>query len=331
MNSEKISVIICTKDRPEQLERCLKSIYSSRKNYRYDEILVVDSSSDESTKKRNKDMVETINGKYIYEGRKGLSIARNTGIKNSLGDIIIFADDDFFVDPNWIKNLMVNYIDTEVMCCTGRMLPYYNDEISALYEKAMSFDRGDKRYEITKKSMSIIAIIKTIPKIGKKRLKDRTPPPFNVGYGFCSFRKDIFGIVGLFDETLGRGTPSVGSDDIDMYYRILKKGYKIVYEPTAIAYHVHRQTLDAILIDAYFAGISIRAFTKKYQTDPYVWMIFFGTLFLLIFSYIRSQFESGQLDNMILMTLKGFLHGSFKKKAYPVIQRSGNLIERDRV
>ena len=51
-----------------------------------------------------------------------------------------------------------------------------------------------------------------------------------------SFRKAIFKEIGYFDENFGMGTP-YPTEDIDMFYRILKKGYEIFYNPYAIVYH----------------------------------------------------------------------------------------------
>lgn len=309
---KRVSILICTRNRYNDLKSCIESIISSYPSYQYNELIIVDSSDNKSIRSANQELANKYGFIYLYEPRKGLSIARNTGIKNSSGNIIVFADDDFIVDKNWIKNLIKNYDDENVMCCTGRMLASNANEASKLYEKAMSFDRGDKRYEITKKNMSIINIIKTVSKIGEKRLKDKTPPPYNAGYGFGSFRRNIFDEIGFFDEMLGRGAQYIGSDDVDIYYRILKAEYKIVYEPSAFIHHVHRQTKEGVFNDAYNSGASIKALTTKYikRLDTYMLFIFFGELFLLFFSLIKSSLGSDdEFKQMILKEFEGFLKG----------------------
>jgi glycosyltransferase involved in cell wall biosynthesis len=47
--------------------------------------------------------------KYVKEPRQGVSIARNTGLANALGELIIFTDDDVVVLENWIKNYWKAY------------------------------------------------------------------------------------------------------------------------------------------------------------------------------------------------------------------------------
>lgn len=303
-----VSIIVCTKDRYENLKNCLKSVISSYPSYPYDELIVVDSSEDPIVRRKIKTLCEKLGAKYFYEKRKGLSIARNTGIKMSSGEIIVFLDDDFIVDRDCIKNLVKNYRDHDVVCCTGRMLSYRNDYVSMLFEKYMSYDRGKKRLEVTAKDMNFINLfyIALSKLLGEKR----SAPPYNVGFGFCSFRKKIFDVVGFFDINLGRGTPQMGSDDVDMYYRILEKGYKIVYEPTAIIYHNHRHTISGLIDYAYSSGVSITSFTKKHlKKDPYVLALFIGNLLLTVHWMLKSFIRS---DRKSLMLSVAQLKGLFK-------------------
>jgi GT2 family glycosyltransferase len=195
------------------------------------------------------------------------------------------------------------------------MISHKKDEASQLYERSNSFDRGSTGYRVTAKDMNIKNLIKTIPLTGNKRLGRNTPAPYSVGYGFCSFRRNVFQKVGLFDEKLGRGTPAIGSEDVDIFYRILKAGYSIDYEPDAIVRHEHRATLDAVLYDAYSSGVSVRAFTRKYMArDPYIFCLFIGNFFLLSFSLTKNIFTRDHaLRQMITQELKGFLVGKDKK------------------
>ena len=77
-------------------------------------------SSDEPIQKKNEELAPKLGVKYHYEERRRLAVARNTGIRISSGDIVVFADDDFIVDKDWISKLIKNFEDPEVVCCTGR-------------------------------------------------------------------------------------------------------------------------------------------------------------------------------------------------------------------
>ncbi len=92
-----ISVIIPCYNHGHYLQDAFDSIYSQ--NYTYIEIIVVDDGSTDNTKEateKNKDVI------YIYQTNKGLSAARNTGIKNSKGELLIFLDADDWLLPNAI-------------------------------------------------------------------------------------------------------------------------------------------------------------------------------------------------------------------------------------
>jgi GT2 family glycosyltransferase len=308
MKNPKISIVIATKDRPDQLSEFLSSI--QRAGDKYYELIVVDSSDDEEIRTRNRRAVEDVKGKYIYEERRGISLARNTGVEKSSSDIVVFADDDFIVRKGWIRNLIRNYEDPEVACCTGNMLSFRNDATSRLFERSMSFDRGNRKRVFSKEDINIIRLLDTIPLVGNIRLFEKTPVPWSIGHGFCSFRIEIFQKVGFFNTSLGAGSPSLGGEEIDMFYRILKKGFKIVYEPEAVIYHDHRHAIKGILQAAYSAGSSTKAFTKTHflRGDLYALACFFGAFFLLVFGVIKaSQNKDFELREMILNELKGLI------------------------
>lgn len=306
-----ISIIIPTKDRPNKLKNLLRSIIDSGDSYY--ELLIIDSSINKNNLTMNQLNTIRIGGKHILFNKKGLSKARNKGINESKGDIVIFADDDFIVRKGWINNMVLNFSDPQVACVTGRMMPYRDDDTSNLYEKAMSFDRGHKKRIFSKNNLRILNLFLAITKIGQKRLHDKTPVPWAVGYGFCAFRRQVFQNVGFFDENLGRGTKAVGGDDIDMFYRILKSGLNIVYEPKATILHDHRKNLGQIFIDARQAGISMRSFISKYYAkDNYLRCIFFGYFFLSFFSSLNATLKSDDsLRKMIKTELIGFLQNTF--------------------
>src|SRR5262249_7607451 len=64
----------------------------------------------------------------------------------------------------------------------------------------------------------------------------------------AAFRASIFSHpqIGLMDEALGPGMPSGVGEDTYLFYKVLKAGYTIVYEPTAQVWHKHRRELSAL-------------------------------------------------------------------------------------
>jgi len=306
-----ISVLVPTKDRPEALKACLESIASS--SYPYKELIVVDSSDDAAVREKNRALAEGLNGRYYYESRKRLAVARNTGLRVSSGDIVVFADDDFVVDQNWLRNLVENYRDLDVVCCTGRMLAYRDDEISRLCERFNSFDKGGERRIFTGKDVRVLELLKAItivPFSASRSLGARNPVPGSIGAGFCSFRSDIFQEIGYFDEELGRDSQSAW-EDCDIYYRILRKtSHKIVYEPAAVVYHNHPQDMEGLLKLSYRNGFTRAIFHSKYLRDGYMLMLFAGSLLFSVIMLLKALFRRDKpFRDIMLADLRGFISG----------------------
>ena len=106
--------------------------------------------------------------------------------------------------------------------------------------------------------------------------------PFSMGTGNnMSFRKAIFKEIGYFDENFGMGTP-YPTEDIDMFYRILKKGYEIFYNPYAIVYH--KDKVKDTKKTAFMYGRGARAFLTK-EID-------ITKILIIILLLIKLSFES---------------------------------------
>ncbi len=300
-----ISVVVPTINRHENLKNCLESIVNS--GYPYKELIVVDSSANH-IRYRNEELSESLGAKYFYEGRRRLAVARNTGIRIARGEIIVFIDDDFIVDKDWLKNLIRNYDDPDVIGCSGRMLPYREDSAALLFKKYQDFDIGDKKRIFTGKDISVLKLLRLLTSIGNKALGKKTPPPWAAGAGFCSFRKKNLEEIGYFDEDLGKGQFST-AEDTDMMYRILKKTkYKIVYEPEAIVYHDHPYTFESISKFAYNYGSIIPIFYQKYRNDIFMIMCFFGAMFLRFSTFLKSILrQDHELRKIMIADFKGIL------------------------
>ena len=81
-----------------------------------------------------------------------------------------------------------------------------------------------------------------------------------------AFRKSVFEEAGLFDERLGAGASGC-SEDSEMWYRILTKGYSIRYNPRAVVYHEHRQSLEALhkQLFSYMKGFAVAVLIQQEQ------------------------------------------------------------------
>jgi hypothetical protein len=75
-----------------------------------------------------------------------------------------------------------------------------------------------------------------------------------------ALRSSAIDFIGLFDEALGAGTPTVGGEDCELFARILRSGYRIVYEPRALSWHRHRRTWEELRNTLQGYGVGVYAF-----------------------------------------------------------------------
>ena len=235
---DKISVIICTRDRPAELARCLGSFaHQSRVP---DEIVVVDNASEDESIPQ---ICRAAGVTYVREDRVGLDVARNTGVAASTGSLILYTDDDTLLHRDWVRNLTGAFADPGIMAATGLVLPYRLDTESRwLFERGWSFSRGYDAVEFGEEYWD-------------RHLKVGCPA-WELGAGASmAFRREVFDRVGLFDVRLDVGQAGC-SGDSEFWYRLLSAGYRCRYEPTAVVYHDHRATMQGLArqLRAYMRG-----------------------------------------------------------------------------
>jgi GT2 family glycosyltransferase len=241
-----VTVAVCTRDRPEELARCLDSL--ERAAYEDFEVIVVDNApSSEATRR----LVERRGGRarYVREGRPGLDWARNRAIAEAAGEVIAFTDDDVEVDPGWIRALAAAFAaDETVAAVTGLVLPgELATEAQVLFERYRGFGRGFARRRIA-------------PPAGEP-LARRFGAAGDYGTGAnMAFRRSLFERIGHFDPALDVGTPTRGGGDLEMFFRVLKAGHVLVYEPRAIVRHRHRRSMEALRAQIEDHGVSFSAY-----------------------------------------------------------------------
>lgn len=225
-----VSVVICTRDRPEQLAKCLRSLQNLSQPLH--QIVVVDNApTSDATRQLVAQMPDI---QYVLEARPGLSVARNTGIRHSTGDLIAFTDDDVSVHPDWITRLQQSFQDSKVMAVTGLVLPgELETEAQLIFEKGFGgFTQG--YHPLTFDTQFF------------EEMKPQGVPVWDIGAGAnMAFRRKAFELVGDFDERLGAGASGC-SEDSEFWYRLLAEGWVCRYEPTAVVYHYHRSNLDRL-------------------------------------------------------------------------------------
>lgn len=254
-----LTVAICTKDRTENLARCLKSLLKLQKSKSEGspcfEILVVDNApSNEQTKV----LVRSLqNVHYVQEPKPGLDFARNRALNEATGELLAFLDDDVVVDRNWIDGLMEAWAENpDATAFTGLVLPYeLVTEAQILFEQGGGFRRGFEK----------IRYGQTLP---GNPLHPCGAGIFGAGCNMA-FRREILLKLGGFDEALDTGTPLPGGGDLDIFYRVIRAGYSLVYEPQYLVFHQHRREKEKLRRQYWSWGLGFMAFViKSYQSDP---------------------------------------------------------------
>lgn len=120
MNSNLVSVIIPTRNRPAYLRQAVDSVYAQQ--YPQFEILVVDDGSTDATAEALKGYDERL--RYLRQEHRGVAAARNHGIAHARGSLVAFLDDDdLFLPEKLEQNVAYMAQHPEVVwLCSGFQL-----------------------------------------------------------------------------------------------------------------------------------------------------------------------------------------------------------------
>jgi GT2 family glycosyltransferase len=225
-----VSLVICTRDRPDDLQACLTSLRDLQR--RPQQIIVVDNNPQTDATRQ---LVEAEEGiEYVLEPQPGLSRARNAGIAHSRGDIIVFTDDDVIVHPAWLDGVLQAFEQPDVMAVTGPVLPAeLKTEAQVLFQQSQLNCGWGYRPQLFGANFFT-------------HTQRNGAPVWRIGAGAnMAFRRELFDKVGVFDERLGAGTSGC-SEDSEMWYRVLAGGWTCRYHPAGAVFHVHRRDMDGL-------------------------------------------------------------------------------------
>jgi glycosyltransferase involved in cell wall biosynthesis len=233
----KVSIVIPCYNVQNYIELCLESVISQ--TYKDYEIIIVDDGSTDSTsaiinsfRTKHKDLIEL---KYIYQTNKGVSSARNRGIKESSGEYIAFIDSDDKWREDSLEKKMKLFMSNNISCVySDVMLNYPNDNqisIKSLYGKLI---KGNIYPEILEHNYININVV---------------------------LKKTVLEDCGLFDETL------MTCEDYDMWIRIASRGYLFDFVDIPLTYITIRESsLSRNVLQMY--KDMIRVYDKVLKNTP---------------------------------------------------------------
>jgi len=237
----RISVVVCTHERPDDLSRCLESLASVANDGH--EVIVVDSGP---TTTRTAEVAGRFHVRFLTEEKRGLNRARNAGITAAAHDIVAFVDDDVVVSPGWLNGVAAAFEDPAVGCVTGLVLPLELETAAQEQFELYCQHRRDFESHIYSKSV-LPASAAGIVGMGAN----------------MSYRRTLVRDLGLFDVRLDAGTCTRSGGDTDMFARVLDAGQLIVYSPEAQVWHRHRREEGELRSCVFGYGVGLSGMLTK--------------------------------------------------------------------
>jgi glycosyltransferase involved in cell wall biosynthesis len=236
-----IAAIICTHNRDNYLGAAIDSLIAQECDDF--EILVVDNGSTDSTKAVVESRLSHPRLKYVYESVLGLSVARNTGAKETTSPILAYLDDDAEASPQWLSVLLEAYNNNEKLAIAGgKVTLIWPDGIMPPKWISSDMAAGLGAYDLGE---SIVYIDNP----------NLTPRGLNY-----SMRRAFLEQIGGFDANLGRvGKKLLSNEELYMTELALKNGWQVAYLPDALAAHnvaPERVKPDWFLRRSWWQGIS---------------------------------------------------------------------------
>ena len=265
------------------------------------EIVLVDNNSSDNTKGECQRFVADfpeVALHYCFEEKQGLSHARNCGITNAHGNLLVYVDDDALVNKKYLSTYADFFArNHDAVAAGGPILPQY--------------DGCEEPQWMSHYTRQLIT--------GKLWLGDRErefPSDAFPGGGNAAYRKSVFDKVGLFNVELGRkGDSLIGAEEKDLFDKMTTQGMKFFYLPTAILYHLippKKLTQDYFDRLTYSIGVSERYRTKQIGKKKYFIRLvkegvkWAATLVLWTSFALKGQFDKG---NKLILFRKNVTRG----------------------
>lgn len=208
-----ISLIVCTRNRTSSLRACLEHIGRLESPGAW-ELVIVDNGSTDGTPDLLKSFAEQAPFRVVVveEPRSGLGRARNAGIAAATGQILAFTDDDCYVSPDFLKQILEVFKDQRIGYMGGRVLLYDPTDLPE-----------------TIRTETKIRLIEAHSFIRAGELQGAN----------MAVRKSLVAEIGLFDPEFGAGSRFCSGEDADFQARASASGATGIYHPGPLVWHHH--------------------------------------------------------------------------------------------
>lgn len=203
-----ISVVVCTYNGSRTIRDCLDGL--RKLEYPNFEVVIVNDGSKDNTG----EIIKDYGFRVITTENRGLSSARNTGMRAAKGEIVAYIDDDARPDPHWLTYLAATFLTTDHVGVGGPNLPPKDDgSIAACVANSPG---GPVHVLLTDEKAEHI-------------------PGCNM-----AFRKEALEAIGGFDHQF-----RIAGDDVDLCWRLQQNGGTLGFNPAAMVWHHRRNSVKA--------------------------------------------------------------------------------------
>lgn len=213
-NPSLISIIIPVYNGENHIRTTLDSIFSITISVPWELIIVDDESTDETA-----GIVSGYDCRYYRIKKSGASAARNTGIRESKGEILFFFDADVTLLPGTMENFLRHLSEDDAPVIQGR------------WAKESPNDTFFSSFLLLRYAFNFIPLMR-----GRDRLQVA-----NLETGCLAVRREVFENCGLFDE----GYRSAGGEEHELGARIIER-YPIYYYPDIFVRHAFGSVVHTI-------------------------------------------------------------------------------------
>jgi len=287
----KVSVIIPAYNASSLIEECLTALQNQTYPLEDYEIIVVNDGSTDDTG----DIAQSAGVKVVHQENQGPAMARNCGVTHAVGEIIVFTDSDCIASENFLTEMIRPFSDPAVVGVKGA----YRTKQTRLWARFAQVEFME-RYVKLSRSESI---------------------DFVDSYA-AAFRKRVFQKVGGFDPHF----PVANNEDVDLSYKIAGMGHPMVFNPDAIVYHTHPDSMKTYLklkfSRAYWRMLVYRRFPEKIVSDSYTPQSLKCQILMTCFMLLA--FFGGLFSTTLLYMGFGFL-GLFLLATTPFVFRAISL------
>ena len=239
MNQKSLSIIIVNYKNYELTNKCIDSVIDNMYSIKDYEIIVIDNNSPNESYEEIEKKFGAIDNISIIKNsiNTGFGAANNLGAKKAKGEYVLFLNPDILIVDNALEKMLEKIKeDSEIGLLSGKLL---NDDNSLQYSCRRILPL--KKFLLCRTPFSKLVSSKTKDKYNfeylMKDFNHDVSSEVEWVMGACMLMKrDFFFEVGMFSKEY-----FMYFEDVDLCYKVRKKGKKVYYLADAELIHLHRQ------------------------------------------------------------------------------------------